>query len=168
MDKKDDFYDSYDDKSGKGVIIFGSCLLGLFFLIISFAVLIDDGNPFALIITLCYISIVFGYIYYQKKNSKLSDDFVPTTKSKEELMNDYAIQHNIKEKRQKEREEYIKKSQQYILNKTLENVPRCPTCNSTKVEKISTTKRWVSTGLFGLASSNIGKTMQCKNCGYKW
>ena len=168
MDKKYDFYDSYDDKSGKGVIIFGSCLLGLFFLIISFAVLIDDGNPFALIITLCYISIVFGYIYYQKKNSKLSDDFVPTTKSKEELMNDYAIQHNIKEKRQKEREEYIKKSQQYILNKTLENVPRCPTCNSTKVEKISTTKRWVSTGLFGLASSNIGKTMHCKNCGYKW
>lgn len=168
MDKKDDFYDSYDDKSGKWVIIVGSCLLGLFFLIISFAVLIDDGNPFALIITLCYISIVFGYIYYQKKNSKLSDDFVPTTKSKEELMNDYAIQHNIKEKRQKEREEYIKKSQQYILNKTLENVPRCPTCNSTKVEKISTTKRWVSTGLFGLASSNIGKIMHCKNCGYKW
>ena len=86
----------------------------------------------------------------------------------EELMNDYAIQHNIKEKRQKEREEYIKKSQQYILNKTLENVPRCPTCNSTKVEKISATKRLVSTGLFGLASSNIGKTMYCKNCGYKW
>ena len=83
-------------------------------------------------------------------------------------MNDYAIQHNIKEKRQKEREEYIKKSQQYILNKTLENVPRCPTCNSTKVEKISATKRLVSTGLFGLASSNIGKTMYCKNCGYKW
>lgn len=48
------------------------------------------------------------------------------------------------------------------------NVPHCPTCNSTKVEKISTTKRLVSTGLFGLASSNIGKTMHCKNCGYKW
>ena len=166
--KNDDFYNNYDDKSGKGVLIVGGSILGLFFLIVSFATLIDEGNPFLLIITICYISIIVGYIYYQKKNSKLSDDFVPTTKSKEELMNDYAIQHNIKEKRQKEREEYIKKSQQYILNKTLENVPRCPTCNSTKVEKISTTKRWVSTGLFGLASSNIGKIMHCKNCGYKW
>lgn len=48
------------------------------------------------------------------------------------------------------------------------NKPKCPTCGSTNVQKISATKRWVSTGLFGLASSNIGKTMCCKNCGYKW
>lgn len=52
---------------------------------------------------------------------------------------------------------------QELLNK-----PKCPTCGSTNVQKISTTKRWVSTGLFGLASSDIGKTMCCKNCGYKW
>ena len=32
----------------------------------------------------------------------------------------------------------------------------------------SGTKRWLSTGLFGLASSDVGKTMKCKNCGYKW
>lgn len=46
--------------------------------------------------------------------------------------------------------------------------PHCPTCNSTNVKTISTTKRM--TGLFfaGLASSNLGKTMECKNCGYKW
>ena len=168
MDKKDDFYDSYDDKSGKGVLIVAGCILGILFLIVSIVELIENKSPWLILITIIYITCISIYIYYKKKNSKLSDDFVPTTKSKEELMNDYAIQHNIKEKRQKEREEYIKKSQQYILNQTLENVPRCPTCNSTKVEKISTTKRWVSTGLFGLASSNIGKTMHCKNCGYKW
>lgn len=52
---------------------------------------------------------------------------------------------------------------QELLNK-----PKCPTCGSTNIQKISATKRWVSTGLFGLASSNIGKTMCCKNCGYKW
>lgn len=48
------------------------------------------------------------------------------------------------------------------------NVPKCPTCGSTNIKKISGTKRFVSTGLFGLASGNVGKTMHCRNCGYKW
>jgi predicted RNA-binding Zn-ribbon protein involved in translation (DUF1610 family) len=48
------------------------------------------------------------------------------------------------------------------------NLPKCPTCGSTNIEKISSSKRWFTTGLFGLGSSNVGKTMHCKNCGYKW
>lgn len=49
-----------------------------------------------------------------------------------------------------------------------QSVPRCPTCGSTNIRKISGTKRWVGTGMFGLASSDLGKTMQCGSCGYKW
>ena len=49
-----------------------------------------------------------------------------------------------------------------------QNVPHCPTCGSTNIQKISDTKRWLTTGLFGLASSDVGKTMVCKKCGYKW
>lgn len=49
-----------------------------------------------------------------------------------------------------------------------DNTPHCPTCGSTDIQKISGTKRWFSTGLFGLASSDIGKSMCCKKCGYKW
>lgn len=45
--------------------------------------------------------------------------------------------------------------------------PKCPTCGSTNIGKISGTKRWFSTGLFGIASSDVGKSMVCKNCGYK-
>ena len=48
------------------------------------------------------------------------------------------------------------------------NTTKCPTCGSTNVKKISGGKRWVTTGLFGLASSNVGKTMQCDSCGAKW
>ncbi len=48
------------------------------------------------------------------------------------------------------------------------NSPKCPTCGSTNVKKISGGKRWLGVGLFGLASSNIGKTYECKNCQYKW
>ena len=48
------------------------------------------------------------------------------------------------------------------------NIPKCPTCGSTNVKKISGTKRWVGTGLFGIASSDLEKVMQCKSCGAKW
>lgn len=49
-----------------------------------------------------------------------------------------------------------------------QNIPKCPTCGSTNIKKISGTKRFVSTGIFGLASSNIGKNMECRSCGAKW
>lgn len=54
-----------------------------------------------------------------------------------------------------------------ILSKQ-SNTPKCPTCGSTNIQKISGTKRWLSAGLFGLASSDVGKSMVCKSCGYKW
>ena len=47
-------------------------------------------------------------------------------------------------------------------------VPMCPTCGSYNVEKISLTKKAVGGAMFGLFSSNVRKTMHCKNCGYKW
>ena len=49
-----------------------------------------------------------------------------------------------------------------------EYVPKCPTCGSPNVEKISLTSKVVGGALFGLFSSNVRKTLHCKNCGYKW
>lgn len=40
----------------------------------------------------------------------------------------------------------------------------CPYCQSTNIKKISKTSRFVSTGLFGLASSKIGKQWHCNSC----
>lgn len=51
---------------------------------------------------------------------------------------------------------------------TPQNIPKCPTCGSTNVEKISTAKKAFGFAMVGLFSSNLGKTMECKNCGYKW
>lgn len=48
------------------------------------------------------------------------------------------------------------------------NVPKCPTCGSTNIKKISGTRRWLGVGLFGIASSDVGKTRECNDCGYKW
>lgn len=46
--------------------------------------------------------------------------------------------------------------------------PKCPTCQSTNISKIGTLNRMASVGLFGLASSKIGKTHKCNSCGSTW
>lgn len=46
--------------------------------------------------------------------------------------------------------------------------PKCPICNSTYIEKISTTNKSVSIAAFGLASNKIGKQYKCKNCKHMW
>lgn len=48
------------------------------------------------------------------------------------------------------------------------NKPKCPTCGSLNVEKISTGKKVFGVAMFGLFSSDVRNTMHCKNCGYKW
>ncbi len=55
-----------------------------------------------------------------------------------------------------------------IIKNFDKNIPRCPTCNSTNVEKISTTKKIFGGAMFGLFSSDVRNMMHCNNCGYKW
>ena len=169
--KNDDFYDNYDDKSGKGVLTVGGSILGLLFLIISFVTIIDEGTPFHLIITICYISIIVGYIYYQKKNSKLSDDFVPSNKTKEEILDEYAAIHKTKEMREKEYEQRLEQARIYQVNAQAQewlNKPKCPTCGSTNIKKIGSIERGASIAAFGIFSKKINKTFKCSNCGYTW
>lgn len=49
-----------------------------------------------------------------------------------------------------------------------DNVPKCPTCGSTNIKKISTLNRAVSIGTLGLLSGKIGKNYECLNCKSKW
>lgn len=48
------------------------------------------------------------------------------------------------------------------------NVPHCPVCNSTNIEKISVGKKIKGSMLFGLFSNDAKKQMHCKDCGYKF
>ena len=80
---------------------------------------------------------------------------------------------------QKIRQEYRKESAVTISQSAMpnkpkiepiqtKNIPQCPTCRSTNVNKISTVKKAAGFLTVGVFSSNLGKTMECKNCGYKW
>ena len=62
----------------------------------------------------------------------------------------------------------VQQQEQAQKSRVESNIPKCPTCGSTNIKPISGTKRWLTAGLFGLASSNVGKSMECKACGYKW
>lgn len=99
-----------------------------------------------------------------------------TNEQREEIKINYAKKYgnnqfdiNAYNKRKEEISEFIKQhfAKQNASTQS-KNIPKCPTCGSTNIEKISGTKRWFSTGLFGLGSSDAGKTMHCKSCGYKW
>lgn len=48
------------------------------------------------------------------------------------------------------------------------NVPKCPTCGSTNIRRISTLDRAVSVGILGIFSGKIGKNYECLNCKAKW
>lgn len=49
-----------------------------------------------------------------------------------------------------------------------ENIPKCPTCQSTNIQKIGTGERVASVATLGLFSKKINKSFKCKNCGYTW
>lgn len=48
------------------------------------------------------------------------------------------------------------------------NVPKCPTCQSTNLRKISATSKVTNTVLFGIFGTKRHKTFHCNNCGYEW
>ena len=73
--------------------------------------------------------------------------------------------------KRKQEQEYVEKHIKHIKpnkEEIKQYIPRCPTCQSPDVERLSTSTKIVGTGFFGLGSKTIGKTYKCKNCGYYW
>lgn len=85
----------------------------------------------------------------------------------DKLKQEDIIEFNVKMAQFKQTAESIKQSTSQPQSSST-NTPKCPTCGSTNIKKISGTRRWIGVGLFGLASSDVGKSMQCNDCGYKW
>lgn len=65
---------------------------------------------------------------------------------------------------------YEDKMEQIFKPKSVSNPnqPKCPTCGSTNIEKISTTSRVTHGLMFGLFSKTARSQFKCKNCGNKW
>ncbi len=63
----------------------------------------------------------------------------------------------------------VLKAEKYNLSST-DNVtiPKCPTCRSTDVNKISTASKVGSVFMWGLLSQKVRRQWHCNNCGYEW
>lgn len=46
--------------------------------------------------------------------------------------------------------------------------PKCPTCGSTNISKISATNKAIGAIGFGLLSKTARSQFKCNKCGYKW
>ena len=49
-----------------------------------------------------------------------------------------------------------------------DNKPKCPTCGSTNLSKVSTMSKAGSVFMWGLFSQKVKKTWHCNNCKYEW
>ena len=103
------------------------------------------------------IFIVLPFIIYYSSYQKRVDKYKLSLENFEEY------QELIIKEKDEEAERAFRESQ-----KQLENVIRCPHCNSTNTKRISTASRAVSIGTVGLASGKIGKQYMCKDCKHMW
>ncbi len=62
------------------------------------------------------------------------------------------------------------KSIRYINEAKVENanVPKCPTCQSNNIKKVSNLSKVTSVVLWGLFSQKVKKQWHCNNCGSEW
>ena len=50
----------------------------------------------------------------------------------------------------------------------VKSTPKCPTCQSTNIKKISTMSKVAGAVSFGLFSKTARSQFKCLSCGYKW
>lgn len=105
--------------------------------------------------------LLFLYIYQNK-----TDEAISIIKENTNC-NDNDIDQIIKLFYQKYNTEAHNSSNNAIAQEW-QNKPKCPTCNSTNLKKVSTTSKVVNTAVFGLFGTKRYKTFHCNNCGYEW
>lgn len=54
------------------------------------------------------------------------------------------------------------------LTRESDNTPRCPTCSSTNIRKLSATSKLVDVAVWGVLSRKAHKQWHCDNCGSEW
>lgn len=54
------------------------------------------------------------------------------------------------------------------IYKQTQNLPKCPTCGSTNIKKISAVSKAGGIFMFGIFSKTAKSQFQCVDCGYKW
>lgn len=86
-------------------------------------------------------------------------------KQMNELKQNDIIEYNIKMTKFRS---YYEAERQAMQERVEKNTPKCPTCGSTNINKISGLDRAASVSLLGIFSKKINKSYQCKDCKFTW
>lgn len=101
-------------------------------------------------------------------NDELKDQFINEYIKSSPEFDQYLFEHREEDMFNKRISDRAKLAHGASILEEQSKVPKCPTCGSLNVEKISTGKKIFGGAMFGLFSSDVRNTMHCKNCGAKW
>ena len=101
-------------------------------------------------------------------NDDLKQQFIDEYIKSSPEFDQYLFDHRDEDlfKRRMENRAKLEHGKQILEEKS--RSPKCPSCGSSNISKIGVVGRAVSFKLFGFASSKIGKTHKCNNCGSMW
>lgn len=109
---------------------------------------------------------------------KYCDGVVITKKQKQQLIEEcvksspefdqYLFEHRDQDLFNRRMSDQAKLAHGKAIIEGTNRTPKCPTCQSTNIRKMSGVERGVSVATFGLFSRKINKTFKCNHCGYTW
>lgn len=106
--------------------------------------------------------------YYRNKSMQMVGNY---SYAKQILIDEEVSKNprfNPNNKEQNALNEYNKRIENIFKPKANPNVPKCPTCGSTNIKKISSVSKAAHGLAFGLFSKTARSQFECLNCHYKW
>lgn len=101
-------------------------------------------------------------------NDELKDQFINEYIKSSPEFSKYLFEHREEDMFNKRMSDRAKLAHGTSILEEKSRVPKCPTCGSTNIRKMSGIERGVSIAAFGIFSKKINKTFRCGNCGYTW
>ena len=99
---------------------------------------------------------------------ELKDQFIDEYIKSSPEFDQYLFEHRDEDLFNRRRENKAKMDHGKAILEESRRVAKCPSCGSSNVAKVGLVNRAVSFKLVGFASSKIGKTHKCNNCGTTW
>ena len=101
-------------------------------------------------------------------NKNLKDQFINDYIKSSSEFDQYLFEHREEDMSNKRMSDRAKLAHGASILEEKSRVPKCPTCGSTNIRKMSGVERGASITAFGIFSKKINKTFKCGNCGYTW
>ncbi len=100
--------------------------------------------------------------------SDLEEQFINEYIKSSPEFDQYLFDHRDEDLFNRRMENKAKLEHGKVILEEQNRTPKCPSCGSSNISKIGVVGRAISFKLVGFASSKIGKTHKCNNCGTTW